>query len=228
MRSARSSLAIVERQFPQARARQTWLALLDAARELFAERGFDGAQTPDIAARAGVSTGSFYRYFADKRAIFVEMIRRHLAEIHDDVIARLEPARFERLGDHRALIDEALAALFDHVGRYPGLERVCLEMALRDPEVGELRRVFEERAQAALAALIAEVVPREVVPDARAAACVVHHAALGVALAEAHGIHPGGKRRISVRAARTELREMFHRYLFPHAPAAHPSRERRG
>ncbi len=44
-------------------------AILDAALFLFAERSFHGTAVPDIAARAGVGTGTIYRYFASKEEL---------------------------------------------------------------------------------------------------------------------------------------------------------------
>ena len=44
-------------------------AILSAALELFAERGFHGTPVPDVAARAGVGTGTVYRYFPSKEAL---------------------------------------------------------------------------------------------------------------------------------------------------------------
>ena len=44
--------------------------LLDAAAAVFVERGYAGATTKEIAGRAGVSEGTIYRHFADKRELF--------------------------------------------------------------------------------------------------------------------------------------------------------------
>ena len=48
--------------------------LLDAAREVFAERGFRGARTKEIADRAGVSEALLYRHFGSKAGLFEEAI----------------------------------------------------------------------------------------------------------------------------------------------------------
>ena len=44
--------------------------LLDAAAVVFVERGYAGATTKEIARRAGVSEGTIYRHFVDKRELF--------------------------------------------------------------------------------------------------------------------------------------------------------------
>jgi AcrR family transcriptional regulator len=54
-------------------------ALLAAARELFAERGYGHVKVADVVARAGASTGSFYHHFGSKRDLFAELWRIHCA-----------------------------------------------------------------------------------------------------------------------------------------------------
>lgn len=44
--------------------------IIDGARAVFVEHGFDGASVDDIAAQAGVSKATLYRYFPDKRQLF--------------------------------------------------------------------------------------------------------------------------------------------------------------
>ena len=43
--------------------------LTSAAFELFTERGYEKTTVPDITARAGLTTRTFFRYFADKREV---------------------------------------------------------------------------------------------------------------------------------------------------------------
>ena len=57
-------LPLVERKRRQARQR-----IIEAARELFLERGFDGVSVGDIAERAEVGRTTFFRHFGDKQEV---------------------------------------------------------------------------------------------------------------------------------------------------------------
>jgi AcrR family transcriptional regulator len=204
-------LARAPREFKQKRAAATYEALLKAAARVFAEAGFDDAQTPDIAAAAGVSTGAFYRYFTDKRQIFLEVMADHLQRAYDDLLTRLQPEKFGG-DDKRAGIDRALEVLFDHIKRDAPLERELIKMSLRDPEVQKMRADFEAMGLEILTTLIDQVVPGRV-PDARAAALVIQIASIEIA-AERAELRPQTGKRPSDAAVKAALREMVHAYLF--------------
>lgn len=57
-------------------------ALLQAALELFAENGFNGASTALIAKRAGVATGTLFLYFKTKEDLIRELFREVRAQIN--------------------------------------------------------------------------------------------------------------------------------------------------
>src|SRR2546429_4110047 len=59
------------------RTAQTQRALLDAAREVFAERGFAEASIADIVQRAGSSVGSLYHHFGGKSELFIALWQEH-------------------------------------------------------------------------------------------------------------------------------------------------------
>ena len=59
------------RRLPEERPRQ----ILDAALEVFGERGLAGAKLDEIARRAGVSKGTIYLYFPNKEELFREVVR---------------------------------------------------------------------------------------------------------------------------------------------------------
>lgn len=198
-------------QFAQARARKTYEGLIEAATHCFTERGFDATQTPDIAARAGVSVGTFYRYFSDKREVFLEILRRDLERGYHEVMSGLTPDRFAGKA-RRATIEQALAVLLDNVTRDPRLQRVFLEMSLRDDDVAALRRTFDDAAHRRLAELIAAICAPEDVPDPRATAYIIHTAAVecAIAIAGAHGPLPVTRER-----AVAALSSLLNQALFP-------------
>jgi AcrR family transcriptional regulator len=65
-------------------------ALLGAAREMFAERGYHGAAAEEIVRRAGVTRGAMYHHFEDKRELFRAVVEEIETEVDEAV---LEAAR---------------------------------------------------------------------------------------------------------------------------------------
>jgi AcrR family transcriptional regulator len=78
----------VKRRTQEERSAATRDALVAAARRLWAERGYAAVGTPEIAKAAGVTRGAMYHQFADKAALFAEVIER----VEQDVTARLGEA----------------------------------------------------------------------------------------------------------------------------------------
>jgi AcrR family transcriptional regulator len=102
-----------------ARGHRTREKLLRAAETVFGERGYDKSGIADIARTAGVALGTFYIYFPDKKAVFVELVdelgmrlRRELTDATDGLTTRLD---IERAG---------LRAFFGFVARHRGLYRI--------------------------------------------------------------------------------------------------------
>jgi len=71
----------------QQRSGRTFDALLEATRELLAERDFDDIGVADITSRANLSAGSFYARFDDKDSVLHAVVAQHLfrvrRQIHD-------------------------------------------------------------------------------------------------------------------------------------------------
>src|SRR5271166_2077677 len=61
---------------PTARWEQRYRDAVDAAAVAFADRGYDGASTQDIADRLGIRQGSLYYYFASKEAALAAVCER--------------------------------------------------------------------------------------------------------------------------------------------------------
>jgi AcrR family transcriptional regulator len=92
------------------RRERTRGALIDAGRELFAERGYAGAGREEIVERAGVTRGAMYHHFTSKEALFVavfEVVERELCEaIARSAMVSRDPIEQLRLGA-RAFLDAA-------------------------------------------------------------------------------------------------------------------------
>jgi AcrR family transcriptional regulator len=63
------------------KGRQTRQAIEQAARKLFAERGFHGTTLADITSAAGKSPAVFYRYFADKEDLLAALAESFLHQV---------------------------------------------------------------------------------------------------------------------------------------------------
>jgi AcrR family transcriptional regulator len=71
----------------QARSRERFDRILDAAAALFAEVGYDAVTADEIAARADTSVGGLYRFFPDKLAIFHALADRYFNQLQKLFIA---------------------------------------------------------------------------------------------------------------------------------------------
>ncbi len=101
-------------------------AILEAALELFVERGFHGTAVPAVAEKAGVGAGTIYRYFASKEALVNELFReqkealtRHVLDgFPADAPAREQHRAFwERMSDFARTRPRAFAFLELHSHR---------------------------------------------------------------------------------------------------------------
>ncbi|NKY45464.1 TetR/AcrR family transcriptional regulator [Nocardia cerradoensis] len=87
------SKAVGQRRRPtQERAKETRQHILDTAARLFGERGIENTSTNRIAAEAGLSIGTVYRYFSDRTVIVEELLERLLESIERRFTERLDRA----------------------------------------------------------------------------------------------------------------------------------------
>jgi AcrR family transcriptional regulator len=67
----------------QARAIRTRQAVLDAAREVFSESGFEGGRVDEIARRSRANKQRIYAYFGDKAGLFAEVQHEAISALAD-------------------------------------------------------------------------------------------------------------------------------------------------
>lgn len=111
--------------------------ILDGARKVFMDLGFDGASMGEIARAAGVSKGTLYVYFADKSGLFEAIVEEEALE-QGKVAFNFDPER-----DAATTLMEFGQAFIQLLCRPGGgsSTRTVMAIAERMPEVG--RRFYE-------------------------------------------------------------------------------------
>ena len=111
--------------------------ILDGARKVFMDLGFDGASMGEIARAAGVSKGTLYVYFADKNRLFEAIVEQEILE-QGQVTFNLDPAR-----DVPTTLMDFGQAYINLLCRPGGgsATRTVMAIAERMPEVG--RRYYQ-------------------------------------------------------------------------------------
>lgn len=102
------------------RTEKTRASLLQAARALFVDNGYNDTSTPEIVAAAGITRGALYHHFEDKRALFRAIVTEEAVAVAS-AIERQTPA-------HLTPIDALLAGSVAYLDamRVPGRTRLLL------------------------------------------------------------------------------------------------------
>ena len=96
--------------------------ILEAGLSVFAEKGYDGAATREIAARAGVPQGLIGYHFGDKLRLWKAAVDRAFAEIHAGL--DLSPPADSVEPPEVAAIRAGIRAHVRYVGRHPEFVRI--------------------------------------------------------------------------------------------------------
>lgn len=184
--------------------------LIQAARELFATQGYNGATTRDIASRAGVSDVLIYRHFGSKAGLFAKAV---LEPIEEFFSAYAKTWAAQEVGAEpvdllsRRYVDGVHTLAAEHRGQLLALLAA-----------GEFEDVSGTRTDGTLSPLLDQI--SEVVRalkdhygwadvDTLATVRVTFAMVLGEVMLE-HWIFPTGRRRPSREAIRREMALFIH------------------
>lgn len=138
-----------DRRAPSARRQATRRRLLDAASQVFAERGFHGASVEDICERAGFTRGAFYSNFASKDDLVIELSSEHAAAIVDRIRAAAG------VGDSpEAVLRDVFAALTAEGSRTEQWTLLTTEFTLHAIRDADARRAWARQQRRVRAALV--------------------------------------------------------------------------
>lgn len=137
---------------PDRLQRETPRRLIAAATEAFNTDGFDGTDSNRIARRAGFAPQTFYRWFADKTEIFIQVYLTW-----QDQEATALQALIADAAEDEALVKVCVA----HHTAYRQFRRSLRRLAIEDPRVRAARAEGRRRQLAKLAALQIDSSPAE-------------------------------------------------------------------
>ncbi len=107
--------------------------LLDAALDLFVEKGFAATRAEEVAARAGVSKGTLFLYFQSKEELFKAVVRENISGRFTEWRAELDT--FE--GSTPELLAYCMHSWWERVGltRASGLTKLMMSEAKNFPDI---------------------------------------------------------------------------------------------
>jgi AcrR family transcriptional regulator len=143
-----------------ARRQATRDRVLDAASEVFAERGFHGATVEDICERAGFTRGAFYSNFSSKDDLVLELSRRHSEALVD----RIRGASKRESGSAEQVLRDVFAALADETRGKEQWLVLTTEFTLHAIRDAAARRAWaaqQRRVRDELVAVVDEAVARQ-------------------------------------------------------------------
>ena len=129
--STRSVESGVRQRRKQARPQE----LLDAALELFVEKGYAATRTGEVAQRAGVSKGTLYLYYPSKEDLFKAVVRHNLSSL----IAEGEELAGAFAGSSSELLATLMRIWWERVGSTSaaGIHKIVLAEVRNFPEMAQ-------------------------------------------------------------------------------------------
>ena len=129
--------------------------LLDAALDLFVEKGFSATRSEEVAQRAGVSKGTLYLYYPSKEELFKAVVRQNLSQLIAEGVDLLESFT----GSTSVLLATLIDAWWQRAGNAAagGIHKVVLAEVRNFPE---LARFYADEVIVPATALFRRAVQR--------------------------------------------------------------------
>jgi AcrR family transcriptional regulator len=89
--------------------------IIEAAEELFSLRGYHNTQVMDIVKSVGMSAGTFYNYFKDKRDLFAQITKQNFEDFRARIKKVREPVNIWDRKDRFAKLDATFTEYFDYI-----------------------------------------------------------------------------------------------------------------
>lgn len=144
----------------QKRALATRSRLLEAAKSVVAEKGYEALRVEEVVQRAGVAKGTFFAHFADKLALMDLLIGERIHHHLDELEMRAAPESVEELISTLAPMYRFMTSeryVFDVILRYSGVAAV--------DDIGQIAMTFGRQGELITTWLTDGPFRRDVGPD---------------------------------------------------------------
>jgi AcrR family transcriptional regulator len=197
------------RQPVQSRSIQTRENIIITGERMFIQKGFHNVLADDIAREAGVSVGSFYSYFKDKRALFLVILDRDTLKMMAGIEKNLSILLGHDNLDIPQIINKTLEVLLETHKTYFPLFLQAQQMAEFDDEMKLYQVESDSVSKHAFEKILLEILPSLNNENLQAISYVVFYASEGII----HNLVTSSQTKEVEQEIINETTHLIHRYI---------------
>jgi AcrR family transcriptional regulator len=129
----------------QQRSKEKKARIISAARKLLNREDYETVTTNLIAQEAGVSIGTFYSYFRDKRDVFLSVVEQYSNDVYGEILRSIQGVA-EEPGNLEAVVRRLIQVAKGTHDHERGLHKQMLIQSIRDEEIRSLSVMNDMRA----------------------------------------------------------------------------------
>lgn len=165
------------KHIPQDRRRmETKKKIVDSAMLLFSTKGYYQTNSKEIVKDAGVSIGSFYTYFEDKKALLIDILKTNIKETLP-ITSEQNDSSSIGFHDRKAILKNMIAKYFDFHQFPPGFYHQVTMLSTVDEEIGTVFKEYKNTILFRINRILLSYEPN-LPDDIQKAACIIIYSAI--------------------------------------------------
>jgi len=122
----------------QKRSKEKKEKIKKAAIKLFSEKGYHNVSTNEIAKNAGISIGTLYNYFFDKKAIYNELV----GDLYEQILSQITPQYLSPIDSPIALVEQYVSLIMEGHTYMTNFQREITALSYQKAEFRELEENY--------------------------------------------------------------------------------------
>lgn len=136
----------------QKRSKEKKEKIKDIAIKLFSQKGYHNVSTNEIAKNAGISIGTLYNYFFDKKAIYDELV----GDLYTKVLSQITPQYLSPVDSPIALIEQYVSLIIEGHTYMTNFQREITALSYQNTEFRKLEDNYRAFATKKIILLLQE------------------------------------------------------------------------